>query len=329
MNNLFDEIMAMHAPRPHDSYSEQEWIEQWLMTLDGAWMDEFGNVWVTVGDGSKTIFASHTDTVHTDERPLTLDVKDGFLTAKQGGKPSVLGADDTAGCWLMIQMIRHRVPGTYIFHRGEEQACLGSRALVEKYVFSKWHRIISFDRMGAEDVITFQRGTRCCSEEFASALANRLNWFGFDYAPSPYGAYTDSAEYMGDVPECTNISVGYYGQHSNKECLALGHLVRLADACIQLDWESLPTSRDPSKTERMDFGIARSFTSWRWDDDGYFDDYDWKKLKSGPALGINSRRDDLRWDLLGLTDWEEIVDAVRSDPEAAAAIICEDLGITV
>lgn len=326
------EIVDMHEPRPHGSRTEQQWIERWLMPLPGATADEFGNIWVVVGDDDGgTIFSSHTDTVNKFEVPFDLKLDDGVLTAFQDGKQSVLGADCTAGVWLMTKMIRSGVPGTYIFHRGEEMGGLGSSALTEKYDFSKWKRVIAFDRAGYGDVITFQHGMRCCSDEFATELSHRLNcWGDFEYALSSEGVYTDSAEYTDDVPECTNISVGYFRQHTTSECLDVFHLVSLAEACVRLDWASLPTVRDPKTVEyapvsRWAQRPLGSIKGWLWDDDDFVIP---QKEYNSPGLGLLSRRDDMKWDLLGLTDWDEIVDAVRSDPEAAAAVICEELGIT-
>ena len=66
------------------------------------------------------------------------------------------------------------------------------------------------------------------------------------YLPDDTGVYTDTAEFTGIIPECTNISVGYYSEHTDKEKLDVIHLQALADRCLRIDWDGLATKRDPS-----------------------------------------------------------------------------------
>jgi hypothetical protein len=66
--------------------------------------------------------------------------------------------------------------------------------------------------------------------------------------------YTDTAEFIDIIPECTNISVGYYAEHSDKESLDIIHFQALAERAALLDWDSLPTDRDPTVVEYIDWG---------------------------------------------------------------------------
>jgi hypothetical protein len=74
------------------------------------------------------------------------------------------------------------------------------------------------------------------------------------YLPDNTGVYTDTAEFIEVIPECTNISVGYYSEHSDKEKLDIIHFQALADRVALIDWDSLPTDRDPTVVETMDWG---------------------------------------------------------------------------
>jgi len=65
------------------------------------------------------------------------------------------------------------------------------------------------------------------------------------------GVYTDTAEFTEFIPECTNISVGYDREHTQSESLNLVHYQQLSSAAAQIDWDSLPTSRDPSVAESL------------------------------------------------------------------------------
>jgi hypothetical protein len=104
---------------------------------------------------------------------------------------------------------------------------------------------IALDRQGTTDVITHQSWGRCCSDTFALALAAAL---GTAYRPVE-GVYTDTAEYVNVIPECTNISVGYYHQHTAWEYLDSRYLFRLLNVLLKLDTTKLPIVRDPLKAE--------------------------------------------------------------------------------
>lgn len=65
----------------------------------------------------------------------------------------------------------------------------------------------------------------------------------FNYRPDPTGIYTDSAQFTQLILECTNISVGYYNEHSVSEKQDIKHLEQLCDVVCKIDWESLPVVR--------------------------------------------------------------------------------------
>ena len=104
-------------------------------------------------------------------------------------------------------------------------------------------RCVSFDRRKTVSVITRQVGRQCCSDEFANALCDEYNKSGLDLSPDAGGIYTDSASFIDDIPECTNISVGYNFEHTAKETQNISYLDRLAKASVNVDWSSLPTNR--------------------------------------------------------------------------------------
>jgi hypothetical protein len=62
--------------------------------------------------------------------------------------------------------------------------------------------------------------------------------------PDDTGLVTDSAQFSFLIPECTNISVGYYREHTNEECLDIDYLYKICKACTKIDWESLPIVRE-------------------------------------------------------------------------------------
>ena len=251
---LFD---ILRRPRFAGTAGEQYVIDKYLTTLPGAIQDGFGNIWVTVdkADGSNptTMFSSHTDSVHRkkDTDTYKLSIKKAWLEVKGGG---VLGADCGTGIWLMLNLIQAKVPGVYIFHREEEIGGNGSMHIVTKHAMVieglGLKRCIAFDRKGTNHVITHQGGTRCCSDTFGDALADALNaGSGMDFDLNDGGSFTDSANYTDLIGECTNLSVGYYDQHTQSECQDLSFCTHLAKQLIKIDWEALPTARAPGEED--------------------------------------------------------------------------------
>lgn len=211
--------------------------------------DVHGNYYYEIGK-SRTIFASHLDTANKVAGPVK-HIIDGDIIKTDG--TSILGADDKAGVTVMLHLMNHKVPGLYYFFIGEEVGCVGS-GLAAKSISDfkdKYDRIISFDRRDVGSIITHQSWSRCCSNAFADELANQLNatGLGLSYVKDDGGVYTDSAEFIDIIPECTNVSVGYYKEHTHTESQDIDHLERLANACLQVDWDNLPTVRNPKVTE--------------------------------------------------------------------------------
>lgn len=249
--------------RTYPHKTEYELFDKLPQNLD---MDEFGNLFIKIGE-SDVMFTSHLDTA-TSALTEVNHVFDGDII-KTDGK-SILGADDKAGVTVMLYMIEKNVPGLYYFFLGEEVGCIGSKKVAEKHKIDKLpyiNKVVSFDRRGTDSVITFQAGSRCCSDKFGEELSKQLNSVEstFKYSNDPTGVYTDSAQFVSIYPECTNISVGYYSEHTFSERQDINHLIKLAEACTKIDWKSLPSERDPSKVEYKSYGYG----AWGWDDWDY------------------------------------------------------------
>jgi len=254
--------------RTYPHKTEYELFDKLPQNLD---MDEFGNLFIKIGE-SDVMFTSHLDTA-TSALTTVNHVFDGDII-KTDGK-SILGADDKAGVTVMLWMIEKEVPGLYYFFLGEEVGCIGSKKVAEKNKIEKFtyvNKVISFDRRGTDSVITFQAGSRCCSDKFGEELAKQLNIAepNFKYSNDPTGVYTDSAQFVEIYPECTNISVGYYSEHTFSERQDIQHLIKLAEACTKVDWQSLPVERDPNKVEYRSHGYSygnghRPLSDWDYD----------------------------------------------------------------
>lgn len=258
MFNLIRLLDMLTFKRPYKEGGNEttdQFVERFIAPVAqgvGMRIDRSGNIEVDLRKSpeDRTMFASHLDTMHSEEGRQEI-IYDGMARVIRA-KEDCLGADDTAGIALMLHLMEAGVAGLYVFFVGEEVGCVGSRAYVEEnkhWIPTEIDKVISFDRRGVYSVITHQMGARCCSEEFAEALSQGLTTDELMFCPDDTGAYTDSAQFMDIVPECTNISVGYFNEHTAAETLNVEFLSKLAEALEGVDFNALPVSRDPSVVE--------------------------------------------------------------------------------
>lgn len=260
---------ALSLRRQHGSMTEARFVSYLADRLPVTAIDEHGNLHVDLRDSiSRTLFTAHTDTVHRGGGANTVKVDtltepgQTFWRADSG---AALGADDGAGVALMHHMIDRGVAGYYILFRGEEAGGVGSGGLAASQpdLLKQFDRAIAFDRANYYDVITHQSGGRCASDAFAQALADQLNGAcdDFMYCPDAGGVYTDTAEFTHLIPECTNLSVGYFSQHGDREHQNVTFLAKLADALCLVKWDDLPTVRT---AERKTHGKHTLSTTNDW-----------------------------------------------------------------
>lgn len=292
-------IMSMFQfMRPSGSTTEQIFIDTFLTPL-GFVRDPSHNLSLTIGGNPHgVLFSSHMDTVHRKEGLQTLHYDGTTLSLSKAAirnGSSCLGADDTAGVWLMTEMVKAGVPGLYMIHHAEEIGCIGSADLAETnpYFFADINMAVAFDRQGYSDVITHQMGRRTSSTAFGRSLAERL---GGTFKASDHGVYTDTNEYADLVPECTNVSVGYFGQHTQRETQDVSFLIKLRDVLVDLKWQSLPIERDPSVQESDPWYDRRAF--------GY-GGYSTTKYKSSTSLSNGGG----------------LIELIKQYPEVAASVM--------
>jgi len=231
----------------------------------GYQVDKHGNYFFQIGSikDSDTIFACHLDTACKAQVDVVHFMDSKYI--RTDGK-SILGADDKAGMTILLFLIYKNIPGLYYFFHGEEVGCIGSKAASEdKEIFSGYNKIISFDRKDTSSIITHQSSRRCCSDDFADSLISEYAKQGLKMKKDDSGVYTDSAEFTEILPECTNISVGYYREHTHQEYQDIQFLEKIAIASSLVNWNNLSIKRDPSKVEWLSYGNKSRF----YEDYGY------------------------------------------------------------
>jgi hypothetical protein len=219
-------------------------------------IDKFGNYYKVIEGDDTTMFTSHLDTADRTQLNTSLlsKIEDGDEYIYTNGK-SILGADDKAGVAVMLYMMEHRIPGIYYFFIGEERGGIGSRDLSSEYssfdFLKNVKKCVSFDRRKTGSVITSQYGRVCCSNEFATALCKEYNKSGLNLSTDPTGVFTDSASFIDDISECTNVSVGYNNEHTFREIQNMTYLEKLAKASLKVNWAQLPAVRKVGLNEEL------------------------------------------------------------------------------
>jgi hypothetical protein len=234
-------------------HGHEEEVMKYL-PVPGLKKDQWGNYYLVIGR-SDTMFTSHIDTASRTKGPVrvlsyTENGDEIFVT----DGTSILGADDKAGVAILLYMIANNIPGVYYFFIGEERGAVGSSQVATHFDTIEHLRgmkkCVSFDRRNYHSVITSQLSQTCCSNDFAQSLASELNKSGLTMRLDNTGVFTDSASFMDLIPECTNISVGYFSEHTHSEMQNISFLERLANASINVDWSNLSIKRkvglDPS-----------------------------------------------------------------------------------
>ncbi len=309
------ELLQMHTyARPHGSDTEKVFRDKYLKHLPNAYQDEADNYIVKVGE-SRILWSCHTDTVHREDGRTKLVYANSILSlSDKEEKANCLGADCSVGVWIMRQMILRNIPGLYVFHAGEECGGIGSTHIAEKTpeLLANIDFAIALDRRGETSVVTHQWGGRCASDAFAHSFAAQ---FDLHLTPDSGGTFTDTANYTHLVPECTNISVGYYNQHSKDEILDVGFAATLLEQLCKIDESKLVVARDPSvKTSRWG-----SDSDW-WDRGTYY------PASSTSEYRRNSRFVDMTILREGKDFMEQVTDIAFEYPDVLEELF-QDYGI--
>ena len=205
--------------------------------------DNYGNYYIKVGE-SDTMFTSHFDSAcRQHQKVRILQYKEDNSKFIISDAMTILSADDKAGVTIMLYMIENKIPGLYYFFLGEERGGIGSGMLAKEYHLNEQlngiNKCISFDRRNYHSVITHQGSARCCSDDFGKSLCDELNKNGMSMKLDNTGLFTDSANFTEYIPECTNISVGYFKEHTIDEFQNITFLEELCKACTNVKWDSL------------------------------------------------------------------------------------------
>ena len=329
-NTMKDLIEILTWCRGAGTASEKLFVREYIATIPGAWADDYGNYHLTIGEPT-IMWSCHTDTVTRKEgRQNVKWIGKGILGLNNGKVGQCLGADNGAGVWIMMELIKAEKPGHYVFHRDEEIGGLGSTWISKNaYVLPEGIKAaIAMDRCGNHDIITHQMCQRTASDEFADSLMLQLpNGMGKDDG----GVFTDTANYVDLIGECTNLGCGYQANHGERETLDTIHLRQLRDALLDLDISKLEFKRQPGEYEYLDYGHGYGSITYHYPststttpkrefgDPGYYDDDEeiWDNYHGETNYPLDGGA--------GLT--MSFCEMVKEAPDIAARLF-EELGVT-
>ena len=226
---------------------------------------------IAVGDIPVALVA-HLDTVFTaPPQRIFYDRTKNVMWSPDG-----LGADDRAGVYAIVQILKAGLRPTVIFTTDEEKGCLGAEALVKNLPIAptELKYIIELDRRGSDDCVFYQ----CDNEQFEDYVES----FGF---VMNFGSFSDISVICPAWRVAgVNLSIGYYDEHSYSETLYVGQMLNTIE-----------------KVKRMLLSVDKA------------DKYEYKELltKGWLAKYMHPTEDDWGWDPsygISKEDWAYFMD---------------------
>lgn len=174
-----------------------------------------------VGDIPIALLA-HLDTVH--KAPPTEffhDKERGYLWTPEG-----LGADDRAGVFGILMLLKAGYRPSILFLTQEERGGIGAEKLIKEWPApaSEINFLIELDRRGEDDAVYYD----CGNEEFEKFISS----FGFN---TEWGSFSDISV-IAPVWDraAVNLSIGYFDEHTLCERLNYRYMFKTIDRVKQI-----------------------------------------------------------------------------------------------
>lgn len=195
---------------------------------------------------------AHLDTVFKEPvSQLYYDKKKNVVFSPDG-----LGADDRAGVFAILQILKTDLRPSVIFTTDEEMGGLGAAALALAYTkcpISGLKYLIELDRQGSMDAVFYD----CETADFKEYVES----FGFLEAK---GSFSDISFLMSEWKICgVNLSVGYKDEHTRAETLNFNFLFNTVEKVKKMlqaidipDFVFEEKLYIPTKMYNFDFGAT-------------------------------------------------------------------------
>lgn len=164
-----------------------------------AYVVAIGNIPVGIVAHADTVFRSPPKEIFYDRQEQVV------------WSPTGMGADDRAGIFSIMKLVRSNYRPHIIITTGEESGCIGAYKLSTqmRQFPAPLKFLIELDRRGFEDAVFYD----CDNKEFESYITN----FGFKTKFGTFSDITVLAPSWG--VSAVNLSIGYEDEHSSSERL--------------------------------------------------------------------------------------------------------------
>ena len=166
---------------------------------------------------------AHLDTVFPDPpENVYYDPRKGVIWSPEG-----LGADDRAGIFSILKIVKAGYKPHIIFTTEEERGGIGAAQLIiknPKCPFKELKYMIELDRAGTCDCVFYD----CENDLFTEYIES----FGFIEALGSFSDISILAPHWGVA--AVNLSIGYENEHSYREVLHVGPLYRTIKRVIAM-----------------------------------------------------------------------------------------------
>jgi len=204
-------------------------------------IEDNGREWAySPGDGDICLVA-HTDTVQKDgDKSVFFDAD-----KKVFWSPAGLGADDRAGVFGILQLIRRQPNFGVILCTGEEKGAIGARSFMRAYPTNSgnYKVLVELDRRGDKDAVFYDND----SKEFHEWVEQ----FGFKKC---WGSFSDISVIAPRWEvNAVNLSVGYVSEHTKQEHLFVKVLFKTLNKVLVMSTMPVPDIKYEEHVYRSTF----------------------------------------------------------------------------
>lgn len=220
---------------------------------------------IAVGDAPVGLVA-HLDTVfNSPPKDIYYDKEKNIMLSPEG-----LGADDRAGVYAIINIVKSGLRPTVMLTTDEEYGCIGAERLVKKIAEPPMalKYLIELDRRGEKDCVFYS----CNNTLFTSYIES----FGFI---TEMGTFSDISVICPKWKIAgVNLSIGYYHEHTPAEILHIGQLFNTIDKVKQMITDS---HQIPNPFEYIEDKLYKyKMLQCAWDPSWGISEKDWEFITS-------------------------------------------------